>query len=206
MIPSLAAGILFGLSSGLSPGPLLTLVISQTLRHGIQEGVKVALAPLVTDLPVILISMLVLSRLAHFQVVLGVLSFIGGFFLLTLGYESFRMIGLDVSLREAEPKSLRRGALVNVLNPNPYLFWFSVGAPIVIKGWREDPFGAAVFVAGFYGSLVGSKVFIAFLVSKSRVFFTGRIYGYLRRVLGMLLFIFGLVLFKDGLNLLGIWP
>jgi hypothetical protein len=49
----LGIGIIFGLSAGLAPGPLLMLVISDTLRHGIKAGVKVALAPVITDLPII---------------------------------------------------------------------------------------------------------------------------------------------------------
>ena len=54
MTASLLTGVIFGLSAGFAPGPLLTLVITQTLKHNIKEGVKVALAPLLTDLPIIL--------------------------------------------------------------------------------------------------------------------------------------------------------
>ena len=57
----LMSGMLLGLSAGLSPGPMLTLVVSQTLRHGIQEGVKVAFAPLLTDTPIVIACLLFLS-------------------------------------------------------------------------------------------------------------------------------------------------
>ena len=46
-------GVVFGLAAGLMPGPLLALVIQQTLRHGPGEGIKVAAAPLLTDLPIV---------------------------------------------------------------------------------------------------------------------------------------------------------
>ena len=36
------SGGLFGLAAELSPGPLLVLVIQQTLRYGTSEGLKVA--------------------------------------------------------------------------------------------------------------------------------------------------------------------
>ena len=39
------SGGLFGLAAELSPGPLLVLVIQQTLRYGTSEGLKVAGAP-----------------------------------------------------------------------------------------------------------------------------------------------------------------
>ncbi len=204
MIASLGAGILLGLSAGFSPGPLTTLVISQTLKHSIKEGVKVALAPFITDLPIILISMFVLTRLANFRAILGIISLIGGFFVMYLAYESFQTNRLDINLQEAEPRSLRKAAIVNALNPNPYLFWFSVGAPTIIKAWEESPIAAIAFLIGFYVCLVGSKVSIALLVSKSRQFFTGKTYVYLMRVLGTLLLVFALLLFREGFGLLGV--
>jgi threonine/homoserine/homoserine lactone efflux protein len=204
MIASLSAGIVLGLSAGFTPGPLLTLVISQTLRHGFKEGVKVALAPLITDLPIILISTFALAQLTNFRNILGVISLIGGCFLVYLAYESFQTSRLDINVQAAEPQSLRKGIAINTLSPNPYLFWFSVGAPTVIKAWEENPFAALWFIIGFYVCLVGSKVFTASLVSKSRQFFIGKMYPYLMRVLGMLLLLFALLLFRDGLDLLGI--
>ena len=52
----LLTGALLGLSGGLAPGPLLTLVANETLRHGARAGIGVALAPLLTDLPIVLIT------------------------------------------------------------------------------------------------------------------------------------------------------
>ena len=63
----LSAGVVMGLSAGFSPGPLLALVLSHTVRYGVREGVKIALAPLLTDLPIILVSMLVLTKLSNFR-------------------------------------------------------------------------------------------------------------------------------------------
>jgi threonine/homoserine/homoserine lactone efflux protein len=57
MIEFLSAGTLLGLAAGFAPGPLLVLVISETLRHNIKAGIKVSIAPLITDVPIILISL-----------------------------------------------------------------------------------------------------------------------------------------------------
>ena len=51
-------GSVLGLSAGLAPGPMLALVLSQTLRYSTAEGVKASLAPLVTDPPIILACLL----------------------------------------------------------------------------------------------------------------------------------------------------
>ena len=48
----LASATLLGLSAGLSPGPLLTLVISETLRSSARGGIKVALITTATGLAI----------------------------------------------------------------------------------------------------------------------------------------------------------
>ena len=201
---TLAIGIVLGLSAGLAPGPLLALVISQTLKHNVKEGLKVALAPLITDLPIILLTLYVFMRLAHFELVLGIISLFGGLFILYLSYESLHTKPLDITTQHTDPKSLRKGALINALNPHPYLFWCSVGAPAMVKAQQESRFGAVAFLAGFYLFLVGAKVVTALVVSRSRTFLAGSIYVYTMRLLGVLLFLFAMLLFRDGLRLTGI--
>jgi len=202
MISFLSAGVILGLSAGLSPGPLLALIISQTIKHGTREGAKVAIAPLITDFPIIILSTFVLARLSGYQSILGLVSITGGLFLSYLSYESIRTVGFKATIVEAEPQSLSRGAIVNALSPHPYLFWITVGAPTILKGWTESPLLAVAFVASFFWCLVGSKVVLAVLAGKSRRFLIGKSYIYIMRILGLALFAFALVLFRDGLSLL----
>jgi threonine/homoserine/homoserine lactone efflux protein len=204
VIALFTSGILFGLYAGFSPGPLLALVVSETLRHGARAGIRVALAPLVTDFPIIALSILLLAQLARFQVVLGIISLIGGIVVLKLGWESLRTRGVNVDVREVRPQSLRRGIVVNFLNPSPYLFWISVGGPIMIRAAQDHYWRPAAFLLGFYPLLVLSKMVLALVVGRSRDFLTGRIYIYIMRFLGVVLFAFAVVLFKDGLHLIGI--
>ncbi len=76
-----------GLAAGLAPGPLSALVVSQTLSYGIREGIKVAAAPLITDLPISLLAVLVGSRIASRPVPLGLLSLLGAIYICYLGWE-----------------------------------------------------------------------------------------------------------------------
>ena len=119
MVSALAVGTVLGLSAGLAPGPLLTLVITQTLKHNAREGVKVAAAPLITDLPIILLSLLVLTRLTDFDVILGLISLAGGLYVLHLAYGSLRVEPVNLQASDRQPRSLSKGALINLLNPHP---------------------------------------------------------------------------------------
>ena len=193
-----------GLSAGFAPGPLLTLVISETLQHDIGSGIKVALAPIITDSPIIILTLLILAKLSNFHNILGIISLIGGFFILFMGYEIIRTKGIELNLPETKPKSLTKGILANALNPHPYLFWFSVGAPIMTKAMRQDIIAPLAFISSFYLSLVGSKMLLAIFVARSKSFLGGNVYICVMRFLGLVLCILAVALFRDGLKLLGI--
>jgi threonine/homoserine/homoserine lactone efflux protein len=198
----LGAGIALGLSSGFSPGPLTTLVISQALQHGAKEGLKVALAPFVTDLPIILISVFALTQVRNSHTILGLISILGGAVLTYLAYESFKTDKLDVDVSAAPPRSLGKGTLVNFFNPQPYLFWLTIGAPNVVEAWIKSPWTAALFIAGFYASLVGGKMSLAFVAARSRRLLTGSAYRYVMRILGGVLLILAFILLRDGMTFL----
>lgn len=204
MIEFLSLGALLGLSAGFSPGPLLTLVISETLRYDIKAGVKVALAPIITDLPIILITYLILAKLSHFQGVLGIISLVGGVLVFYLGVTSLRTRGVEIAIQEEESRSLTKAILTNLLSPHPYLFWFSVGAPTLTKALNQHAIAPLAFLGGFYGLLVGSKILIALFVARSKSFLTGRWYRYVMRILGLILCILAVALFREGFHLLGI--
>ena len=60
---ALLSGATLGFASGISPGPLTTLVVTRTLERGLGGGLRVAIAPLITDAPIVLVSVLLFSVL-----------------------------------------------------------------------------------------------------------------------------------------------
>lgn len=202
MINFLFIGTILGLSAGFSPGPLLALVISETLRHNVRAGIKVALAPMVTDLPIILISLFILQKLINFHPLLGIISLGGGVFLLFLGYQSLKIPGVDLDIPQTSPKSLTKGIFTNFLSPHPYLFWLMIGAPTMTNAMNHTPLTGVIFIGSFYVCLVGAKITVAILTGKSRSFLTGRSYRVMIRCLGLFLLILAGKLFYDGLKLL----
>jgi threonine/homoserine/homoserine lactone efflux protein len=199
----LTTGIILGLSSGFSPGPLTTLVISQALQHGAREGLKVAMAPFITDLPIVLLSVFVMTRLREFHSVLAMISIIGGIFLVYLAYLSFKTSKIGVDIKVGAPRSLGKGTLANLLNPAPYLFWITIGAPNVVAAWGQGPLTAAGFLAGFYVCLIGGKMFLAVVAANSRRFLSGPAYAYVMRILGALLLVLAILFLRDGIRLWG---
>jgi threonine/homoserine/homoserine lactone efflux protein len=204
MMHFLTIGTLLGISAGFAPGPLLTLVISETLRHGNKSGIKVALAPIITDLPIIVLTLFVLSKLSGFHEVLGIISLAGGLFILSMGYQGIRTKEVEFNVEGMAPKSFNKGLLANALSPHPYLFWFSVGAPTMTKAMSQGISAPLAFIISFYIFLVGSKIALAILVGKSKSLLSGNAYIFTMRFLGLLLCMLAFVLFHDGLKLLEI--
>ena len=199
----LSYGAILGLSAGVSPGPLLAVVISQTLQHGAREGIRVAAAPVLTDLPIILVALLVLSSFPQPNLMLGILSFLGSAFVMYLGISSLRQKPMQLEINPSPPRSYLKGVLVNGLSPHPYLFWFTVGVPTILKAYPETFAGALGFVLSFFGFIVGAKVAIALIVGRSKQFLAGSTYLWTMRLLGVMLIGFALVLIRDGLLLTG---
>jgi threonine/homoserine/homoserine lactone efflux protein len=198
-------GLVLGLSAGLAPGPLLTLVVSETLRYHVGAGIRVALAPLISDLPIVLVSVGVLSTMAGFEAVLGGISLAGGAVVFRMGVRAVKTRALIIDPEMTRHNALAKGVLVNVLSPHPYLFWITVGAPLVHRALAVNMAAAGAFITGFYLFLVGSKVVLAVLVARSRAVIKGRAYVVIMRGLGVVLCLLALILVKDGLMLLGVW-
>ncbi|MBP1749394.1 MAG: rane protein, LysE superfamily [Deltaproteobacteria bacterium] len=198
------AAAILGLSAGFSPGPLLALVIAQTIRHGTREGIKVSVAPLVTDAPIIALSVFLISRFADIHNMLGLISIAGGLFVIYLAWETFRAKHPSADIAQGQIQSLGRGIAVNALSPHPYIFWITVGSPMIIRAYREGPAHAILFMLSFYICLIGAKVLVSYLVGRTKRIFTEKVYRFIMGFLGLALFVFAIVLIRDGLSLLTI--
>ena len=204
MIIFLITGIILGLSAGLSPGPLMTLVISHSLKHGAREGCKVAIAPIVTDVPIVVVSVFLLGHLRDSGVALGLISIAGALVLVYLACQSLKEDAVRIQGTPEDARSLGKGALVNFTSPHPYLFWLTIGSPKVVEAWEQSPAAAAGFLVGFYVCLVGSKILLAMISGRSEQLLSSMAYRHVMRCLGGALFVLALLLFRDGLVFLGV--
>jgi threonine/homoserine/homoserine lactone efflux protein len=161
----LLVGLGLGLGAGLAPGPLQALVITVALSRGFRAGARVAASPLLSDVVVIAVSLLVVRSIQ--DEVVAVLGIVGGLFVVWLGIEAGREASAEVEAGPAGPgATLLRGALVNVLSPHPWIFWLTVGGPVLVSARASSAASAAGFLVGFYVVLVGSKVVLAAIVAR----------------------------------------
>jgi threonine/homoserine/homoserine lactone efflux protein len=153
----LAQGLGLGLAAAAQPGPFQAYLIGQTLEQGWRRTLPAALAPLLSDGPIILLVLLVLSQVpAWLQRALYVA---GGLFILYLAYSALKawrqFDASRVSRGAPNRQGVLKAALMNALSPGPYIYWSLVTGPILITAWREAAGNGVAFLAGFYVAMVG---------------------------------------------------
>jgi threonine/homoserine/homoserine lactone efflux protein len=160
----LIQGLGFGLAAASQPGPLQTYLISQALTRGWKKSLVNALAPLISDAPIILLCVLVLSQVPDwFQRFLFIA---GGIFVLYLAYGTYKTWkNFDETQSQTESKieGLPKAVMMNFLSPGPYIFWSLVTGPILVKGWRETPMHGISLLLGFYISFISALMLIIFI-------------------------------------------
>jgi threonine/homoserine/homoserine lactone efflux protein len=166
----LLQGIGFGFTAAVQPGPFQTYLITPSLSRDWRKTLPAALAPLITDGPIILLCLLVLSRVpAWMERGLFVLS---GLFILYLAYGAFRSWQrFQEQARQADssaPSGIFKAALMNALSPYPYIYWTLVTGPILWRGWRESPVHGIAFLLGFYATIIAGMGAIIILFGTAR--------------------------------------
>lgn len=171
MLVYLLQGLGYGFTAAVQPGPFQTYVIAQTLQRGWRRTLVAALAPLVSDGPIIALALLLLTQLpSGWDRVLYV---VGGLFALYLAwgtYRAWRSFDLTAPLPEAPlvDRGVLKAALMNVLSPGPYLFWGLITGPVLLEGWRRAPAHGIGFLGGFYVAMVSTLAGLIVLFSTAR--------------------------------------
>ena len=154
----LLQGIGFGFAAASQPGPLQTYLITQSLTRGWKRALPTALAPLVSDGPIILLCVLVLSQVPDW--LQKILYIAGGLFVLYITYGTYKA-WREFHEYQAQPdvpdhQTIFKAAMTNALSPGAYIFWTLVTGPILVRAWRETPVNGIGFLAGFYVTMVAS--------------------------------------------------
>ncbi len=165
----LALGITYGFAAAVQPGPLSAYLISQALARGWRRTLPACCSPLLSDGPIALLAILVLTHVP--PALVQWLHILGGAFVLYLAvaaWKTWKGYSRNISSPGSGRRSLFQATVVNLLNPNPYLGWTLVLGPLLLKGWRESPGVGIALIVGFYGTMVASMAGIVLLFHAAR--------------------------------------
>ncbi|MBN2184916.1 MAG: LysE family translocator [Candidatus Krumholzibacteriota bacterium] len=172
MLSYLIFGSTYAFAAAVQPGPLQTYIISQTLKKGWRSTLPAAFAPVISDIPILVLVLFLLNTMpAGFITILRVT---GGLFLVYLAFRAFRswqQYKTDEAVSDGPgQQTLFNAVLVNLLNPNPYLGWSLIMGPLFLEGCRSGPANGIALIASFYLTMILTLAGIIILFGFARRF------------------------------------
>jgi threonine/homoserine/homoserine lactone efflux protein len=146
----------FAFAAAVQPGPLLAFLFSRVAVGGWRHTLPAAFAPLISDGPIAILVLFVISRFGSGFV--NILKAAGGILLVYFAAKTlstWRQEKRGAALRApSAPETLFQAVAVNLVNPGPYLGWSLVLGPLAIEAWKKSCGHAMILVASFYVSMI----------------------------------------------------
>ncbi|MDR3199557.1 MAG: LysE family transporter [Planctomycetaceae bacterium] len=196
-------GILLGIHAGISPGPVTTLLVTESLLHGSRAGMRIAFVPVLTDIPVICIIIPLLYYLTFdATTIIAVISMIGAFILCGLSYESFSVTESRYKRGDVVRVSLLKAVGTNFFNPNLYIYWITICGPLAVSGLYRGWTTMFSFLIMFYISITSVKLGLSLAVGNVRHSLNLKVIVWVNRFLGAAMLLFAVLFFWQGFQIL----
>ena len=193
-------GSALGISAGAAPGPLQAYLISETLAGGWRRAMPLIFVPILSDTPIIILTTFILKQFP--AIVLDIISLVGGLFVLYLAWGFWQRLKTSspnsIYTPEVQHRSFGKAVAMNLLNPNPYVFWAFVSGPILIGALEQSWLHGLAFLTGFYGVFMLTKIIFILLFHQTRRLGPKVVNG-IQLISIIILVIFGVLLIADGI-------
>lgn len=202
---------IIGFSGAMMPGPVTTLIVTETARRGFIAGPLITIGHALLELVMVVALFFGLGDLLKQNAVAGAIGLLGGLFLLWMGWGIVRrawqgQVSLNVAQttpsRGASDSPVIAGVLATITNPYWLLWWATVGAAYLIS-FRA--FGLAGIVAFYIGHTLADWVWnnvVAFIVATGRRAMSDRVYRGILIVCGAFLIGLSFYFVSSGIGFL----
>lgn len=178
------SAFVIGLSGALTPGPMLTATIAETLKRGFRAGPLIVLGHALLELALLLALIAGLGVWLIRPLVLGWLGTIGGALLGLLGVRMMataRQAVYDALTAHPDPRAAVRGPvltgiLTSVSNPFWTLWWATIGLNYAGIALKRGTLGLAAFYSGHIMSDLVWYSLVALAVASGRRVCSQRVY------------------------------
>ena len=179
------------------------MFLSYAIKGGWKKALPAAFAPLVTDMPVILLVLVILNNLP--ESFLRILQIGGALFIFYLAWESLQAYRQFREIEAAQDTStwgtLLKAATMNILGPGPWLFWSLLNGPNLLLVWAMSPWWGVAYLVSFYGVFILSNIALILVFSSMRKMGEG-VRRSLLLVSAIILAGFGIYQLLQGLSLI----
>ncbi|MBI4789539.1 MAG: LysE family transporter [Chloroflexi bacterium] len=193
------------------PGPVTTLIVTETARRGFIAGPLITIGHVLLELVMVIALFFGLGDLLKQNLVAGVIGLLGGLVLLWMGFGIVKSAWLgqvSLNLTQSAGQSgktsspIAAGILTSVANPYWLLWWATVGTASLLT---FQAYGFAGIVAFYFGHTLADWVWnnvVAFVVATGRRLMSEQIYRSILIVCGAFLIALSFYFVSSGIGFL----
>jgi threonine/homoserine/homoserine lactone efflux protein len=174
MTEALTLGVLFGIGSGLSVGPIFVTIIHASLTRGLGAGYRVILGSATADLVLMLPALAATWLIAGVDALALAVALIGAAYFCYLAVQALRESrnlwrGAAIVPSSSHRFAFAKGVLGNLLNPLTWAFWLATGTPTMLRVYTTSGWpGMLLFTVTWFLVAMGVELVIAIGVARSR--------------------------------------
>ena len=168
------------LSGAIMPGPLLTVVISESLKHGHKTGPLMSLGHALLEVITLVLLLFSFNQLVKEPVIIKVISLTGSFILFVTGIKMLAALSeLEVEVKAVERKAMGlvfAGFWMSVINPYFAIWWLTIGLGLILSAQKAGWLAVVFFFLGHILADFAWYSFISSTITRGRNFLTGPLY------------------------------
>lgn len=160
--------LFLGFLCGLIPGPVVTSIFMETIRHGWLSARRIVILAACGELVMSVVCVSTLSLLDPHSVIFSALSIFGSLILLNLSWDLWKV----EEIAESEPLfTNKRVFFIALLNGMAWIFWITVCAPQAFALNLDIPLGKWLFIILFEAGWLSSTMLLCYLFGLFRPYF-----------------------------------
>jgi threonine/homoserine/homoserine lactone efflux protein len=177
------SSLLIAYSGALMPGPMLTVVVTETPRQGAKAGPLVVLGHAILELTLLILLVVGLGPILKHQSVQAVLQIAGGLMLVWTAASMIvalarRRVSIDWTGGSGggKARTVLMGIVSSLANPYWTIWWVTIGLGLLTKAYA---LGIAGLVAFYLGHITGDLTWYSLVsgaIAAGKRFITPRVY------------------------------
>ena len=183
-------------SGALMPGPLLTAVISESMKHGQKTGPLVILGHAILEVVMITLILFSLHQLSYSFMLMKMIALVGACMLLYNGIAmmvSVRDLKLEFKADATASRGLvLTGITMSLSNPYWMVWWLTIGLGLVLAAQQAGLAAIGIFFLGHISADFIWYTAISMMVSRGRNYLSQNVYRSIIFICGLAIVAFGL--------------
>jgi len=201
---TLGLGFIIGLTGAIPPGPMLVVVINGSLKHGWKAGPLAVLGHVVVETGILAVIAMGVYSIVEAQYITKPIGMVGGFVLILFGALTISNLRHTQSIGESKLSTrsklstISAGALSSMSNPYFWLWWFTVGAMLVVSTTVYGILGAVLFIAGHWAADITWFAFVSISMQQGKKFLSPNMIRLVLVSCSLFMIAFGAWFFMDA--------